>query len=54
MDVMGRHAVGNKLSDKKISEIIDISPEIVEEEETTIIPESNDETDGSDFQPTLF
>jgi hypothetical protein len=53
MDVMGRHAVGNKISDQKINGIVDISPEITEEEE--IIENSdNQDPDGSDFQPTLF
>jgi topoisomerase-4 subunit A len=53
MDVMGRHAVGNKISDQKINGIVDISPEITEEEE--IIENSdNQDPDGGDFQPTLF
>ncbi len=53
VDVMGRNAVGNKLSDQKPLEIIDISPEIVEEEEITIQDDSNDDS-GNDIQPTLF
>jgi topoisomerase-4 subunit A len=53
MDVMGRHAVGNKISDQKISSITDISPEITEEEEIVENPD-NDEPDATDFQPTLF
>ena len=53
MDVMGRHAVGNKISDQKINGIVYISPEIIYEEE--IIENSdNQDPDDSDFQTTLF
>ena len=59
MDVMGRHAVGNKISDQKISSITDISPEITEEEEIveneTMWKEERDEpelktTQGQDLR----
>lgn len=51
MDVMGRNAVGNKISDHKLQNLKDISPEIVAEEEE-INNEIKDSAD--DVQPTLF
>jgi topoisomerase-4 subunit A len=53
VDVMGRNAVGNKLSDQKPKEIIDISPEIAEEEEISTQDDSDDDN-NDEIQPTLF
>jgi topoisomerase-4 subunit A len=54
VDVMGRNAVGNKLSDPKPLEIIDISPEIVDEEEEITNQDDSSDDSGNDIQPTLF
>jgi topoisomerase-4 subunit A len=54
VDVMGRNAVGNKLSDQKPLEIIDISPEIVDEEEEITNQDDSSDDSGNDIQPTLF
>jgi topoisomerase-4 subunit A len=51
LDVIGRTSLGTKISDQKINNIIDISPEITEDEE--IPEEENTKTNDEDF-PTLF
>ena len=55
-DLMGWKAIGSKVSDFKILEIKDISPEIVEEEENEVAEniENTEDGDKDDGQVTLF